>query len=83
MASRNSAFCSRIEASSRTLLMVCATMLAGSDIRNPYFDPRQVVAFNRSYLGWRGRVMLNRVMGKRYQENQPFQERGRAAPEMP
>lgn len=58
-------------------------LLAGSEVKNPYFDPRQVMAFNKSYLGWRGRVMLNRVMGKRYQENQPFEERGRAAPEVP
>lgn len=57
-------------------------LLAGSDIKNPYFDPHQILPFNRSYLGWRGRVLLNRVVGRKYQEDQPFQERGRAAPEV-
>ena len=57
-------------------------LLADSNIKNPYFDPHQIVSFNRSYLGWRGRVLLNRVMGRRYQENQPFEERGRASPEV-
>lgn len=51
-------------------------------IRNPFFNGKESLLFNRSYLGWRGRQMLNRVMGQRYQENKPFCHRGRAAPEL-
>jgi hypothetical protein len=53
-----------------------------SDVGNPYLDPNQIMHFNRSYLGWRSRVTLNRLMGKRYQRNEVFRERGKAAPEL-
>lgn len=48
--------------------------------KNPYFDPSQMVAFNRGYLGWRARVAFNRLMGKRYQKPGVYEERGDAAP---
>jgi uncharacterized protein (DUF362 family) len=54
--------------------------LAG--VKNPYLDPSQVITFNRGYFGWRARVALNRVMGKRYQKNGVFDDRGQAAPEV-
>jgi uncharacterized protein (DUF362 family) len=58
-------------------------MLVGlSEIKNPYLAPDQIVKFNRGYLGWRARVMFNRLAGKRYQQRGSFQERGQAAPEV-
>ncbi|ACY16015.1 DUF362 domain-containing protein [Haliangium ochraceum] len=53
-----------------------------SDIKNPYMAPEQIVKFNRGYLGWRARSMVNRLMGKRYQRHGGFAERGEAAPEV-
>ncbi len=51
-------------------------------LKNPYMDPSQVVDFTRGYLGWRSRVVLNRLQRKRYQENGAFQGRGQAAPDV-
>ncbi len=59
------------------------TLVSLAGAKNPYFDASQIVGFNRGYLGWRARVALNRVMGKRYQKNGPLLERGQAAPEVP
>jgi len=36
-------------------------------VQNPYFDKRQIVGFNRSYLSWRGRSAFKRLLGKPYQ----------------
>ena len=57
-------------------------LVALGGLKNPYLDPKQVVGFTRGYLGWRGRVALNRLQRKRYQENGTFRERGQAAPEI-
>jgi uncharacterized protein (DUF362 family) len=57
-------------------------LVAIGGLKNPYMDPSQVVGFTRSYLGWRGRVALNRLQRKRYQENGTFRERGQAAPDI-
>ena len=62
---------------SRVLALVS---IAG--VKNPYMDPRQVGTFLRGYLGWRGRVALNRLQRKRYQQNGTFAHRGQAAPEL-
>jgi len=51
-------------------------------VNNPYLSADQVTKFNRGYLGWRGRVALNRLQGKRYQENGSYGRRGQAAPEI-
>jgi uncharacterized protein (DUF362 family) len=51
-------------------------------LKNPYFDPKQAISFNKSYLGWRGKTALNRLMGKKYQEHGSYQCRGRAMPEI-
>jgi uncharacterized protein (DUF362 family) len=32
-------------------------------LKNPYFDPSQVVAFNRAWLSWRARVVAQRLRG--------------------
>ena len=53
-----------------------------SEVKNPYLDPQQIMYFNRGYLGWRARVTLNRLMGRRYQRNGSFRDRGQAAPEL-
>jgi hypothetical protein len=58
------------------------TLVNVGGLKNPYTDPKQVSSFTRSYLGWRGRVVLNRLQRKHYQENGSFAERGQAAPEM-
>ena len=58
------------------------TLVGLSDVKNPYLDPAQIVSFNRGYLGWRARVALNRLLGKRYQKPGAFQERGQAAPDV-
>jgi len=49
--------------------------------KNPYFDPRQVVSFNRAYLTWRMVTAFKRLVGKKYQQAGPCQ-RGQAAPEI-
>ncbi len=48
-------------------------------INNPYFDPRAVVGFNRSYLAWRGTALWKRLTGAQYQVHGPT-ERGAARP---
>jgi hypothetical protein len=40
-----------------------------------------MVTFGRAYLGWKSRVMLNKLQRKRYQQNGTFAHRGEAAPE--
>lgn len=51
-------------------------------LKNPYMDPKNMVQFGRAYFGWKGRVALNRLGGKRYQQNGSFDERGEAQPEL-
>ena len=48
-------------------------------VQNPYFDKRQIVGFNRSYLAWRGASAWNRMKGKPYQIHGVTQ-RGAARP---
>jgi uncharacterized protein (DUF362 family) len=49
---------------------------------NPFLDPSQATIFTRAYLGWKSRVILNRLQRKRYQKNGTFNERGQAAPDL-
>ncbi len=58
------------------------TLVGLSNVKNPYLDPAQIVSFNRGYVGWRARVALNRLTGKRYQQKGRFEARGQAAPEL-
>ncbi|WP_428268867.1 DUF362 domain-containing protein [Haliangium sp.] len=58
------------------------TLVGLSDIKNPYLAADQILKFNRGYLGWRARSMVNRLMGKRYQKHGSFTGRGQAAPEV-
>jgi uncharacterized protein (DUF362 family) len=46
------------------LILVLAEL---GGIQNPYFDKRQIVGFNRSYLAWRGSSAWKRMLGKPYQ----------------
>jgi uncharacterized protein (DUF362 family) len=48
-------------------------------IQNPYFDKRQIVGFNKSYLSWRGKQVMQRLRGQGYQKAGPT-ARGKAAP---
>ncbi len=48
-------------------------------LKNPYFDPSQVISFNHAYFSWRTRRALSTVFGQPY--NKPGQTpRGRARP---
>ncbi len=51
-------------------------------IQNPYFDKRQIVGFNRSYLTWRAVLAWKRMRGEPYQIHGAT-TRGAAAPELP
>ncbi len=53
-----------------------------SKIDNPYLAADQIVSFNRGYLSNKRRNTLNRLMGKRYQKNGSFTQRGKGAPEV-
>ncbi len=57
-------------------------LVSVAGLKNPYTDVRQIGTFLRGYLGWRGRVALNRLQRKRYQAHGSFAERGEAAPEI-
>ncbi len=58
------------------LIMVLAEL---GGVQNPYFDKRQIIGFNRSYLSWRGRTTFKRLLGKPYQIHGKT-ERGEARP---
>ena len=60
------------------LILVLAEL---GGIQNPYFDKRQIVGFNRSYLAWRGSSAWKRVLGKPYQIHGAT-TRGEARPEV-
>jgi hypothetical protein len=51
-------------------------------LNNPFLDPSQASTFTRGYLGWKSRVVLNKLQRKRYQKNGAFAERGQAAPDL-
>lgn len=55
-------------------------LVALSGAKNPYLSPENIVRFNRGYLGWRGRVALNRLVGHKYQKNGSYDQRGQAQP---
>jgi uncharacterized protein (DUF362 family) len=52
-------------------------------LKNPYYDPKNMLSFGRAYFGWKARVAMNRLQKKPYQENGTFAPRGKAAPELP
>jgi uncharacterized protein (DUF362 family) len=81
-AARNQAFL-RIEGCPVSVAEHVLLLVGLSEIKNPYLMPEQIMKFNRGYLGWRARVMFNRLAGKRYQQHGAFEERGQAAPEIP
>lgn len=49
------------------------------DLPNPYFDRQVLVPMVNTYLSWRTRTMLQRLLGQRYNEPGPS-HRGRARP---
>jgi hypothetical protein len=57
-------------------------LVSVAGLKNPYYDPENMVTFGRAYLGWKARVTLNKLQKKRYQQNGTFQQRGAAAPEL-
>jgi hypothetical protein len=72
----------RLEGCPVSVAEQCLLLVSLSGAKNPYLAPDNIARFNRGYLGWRGRVALNRIMGKKYQEHGSFDERGDAAPEV-
>jgi len=50
-----------------------------SDVKNPYFDSRQIVAFNKAYVAWRASMLGKRLRGQPYQKPGAT-ERGDGAP---
>ncbi|HEY5945977.1 MAG TPA: DUF362 domain-containing protein [Kofleriaceae bacterium] len=57
-------------------------LVAIGKLNNPFLDPSQATTFTRGYLGWKSRVILNKLQRKRYQKNGAFNERGEAAPDL-
>jgi uncharacterized protein (DUF362 family) len=57
-------------------------LVAIGKLNNPFLDPSQASTFTRGYLGWKSRVLLNKLQNKRYQKNGTFTERGQAAPDL-
>jgi uncharacterized protein (DUF362 family) len=55
------------------------TLVELGGTRNPYFDVREVLGFNRAYLGWRIASAFRRLFGQPYQKAGPC-TRGQAAP---
>ena len=51
-------------------------------LKNPYYEPQNMLSFTRAYFGWKARVTLNKLQRKRYQKDGAFAERGHAAPEL-
>jgi hypothetical protein len=58
------------------LILVLATL---GTAKNPYFDPREILSFNRAYLASHAAVALKRLGGEPYQVRGPA-ERGAADP---
>jgi uncharacterized protein (DUF362 family) len=52
-----------------------------SEVKNPYFDPRQVVEFNKAYVAWRASTVAKRLRGIPYQRP-GLAERGDGAPKL-
>lgn len=80
-ASRNKPYL-RLEGCPVSVAEQVLALVSLSDVKNPYLSPDQIMTFNRGYMGWRARVTMNRLMGKRYQRSGSFTDRGQAAPEM-
>lgn len=58
------------------------TLVALSDVKNPYFDPAQVVTYNKGYLAWKSQQAFARLRGKAYQVHGAA-PRGQAASKLP
>jgi len=48
-------------------------------LKNPYFDPGQVISFNHAYFSWRTRTAMKKIFGQPYNKVGPS-HRGRARP---
>ncbi|NUN16307.1 MAG: DUF362 domain-containing protein, partial [Myxococcales bacterium] len=48
-------------------------------LKNPYFDPKMAAGFTLSYLSWRTRTAIARILGTPYQKPGAV-ERGEARP---
>jgi uncharacterized protein (DUF362 family) len=56
-------------------------LVALGKTKNPYFSPTEVARFNKAYVLWRGKALMDRARGKPYQVEGPCQ-RGEAAPDV-
>ncbi len=57
------------------------TLVELGKTKNPYLSPSEAMRFSKGYLGWQGKVAMQRLSGKPYQIHGPC-ERGDAAPEV-
>jgi uncharacterized protein (DUF362 family) len=55
------------------------TLVTLGGLKNPYFDPENIVGFNKAYLAWKANVAAKRIRGIPYQKHGPA-ERGDGAP---
>lgn len=58
-------------------------LVAHGGLKNPFFDPKQAVGFNRAYLSWRAVDAFNRVIAEKPYQRAGVCHRGHAAPELP
>lgn len=72
----------RIKGCPVSVAEIALALVTIGKLKNPYLDPTQAIAFNKSYFSWRGRTTLNRLMGKKYQQHGSYESRGQAKPEV-
>ncbi len=70
----------RLEGCPVSVAELVLTLSELGNVKNPYFDRRSAVSFNRSYLAWRTASLSQRLRGQPYQVQGPA-ERGNAQPE--
>lgn len=73
--------CVRIEGCPVSVAEQVLTLAWLGGTRNPYFEPRQIIGFNRAYFGWRSTTFVRRMLGHKYQAAGPC-PRGRATTEL-
>lgn len=57
------------------------TLVTLGGLKNPYFDGKNVLGFNRAYLEWKAKTATQRLRGIPYQKHGPA-ARGHGAPEL-
>ena len=71
----------RLEGCPVSIAEVVLLLAELGNIQNPYFEPAQMLGFNKAYLGWRTYMAWKKLNGQPYQIKGPT-DRGEAAPEV-